>query len=924
MAQIPAQRRIADRGALNAALTDLVMGAGENPGRVRPEVLALLKEALANGRVEIQKRFEEDGDGAACLAAQAFLMDQLIRVIYDFAADWVYPAANPTAADRLCLAAIGGYGRGELAPQSDIDLQFLLPYKATPRLEQVIEYILYLLWDLGLKVGHATRSIDDCIRLAKDDLTIRTAVLEARYIWGEKKLFNELRRRFDKELAAGTGPAFVEAKLAERDTRHQRMGDSRYVLEPNIKDGKGGLRDLHTLFWIAKYLYSVDRAADLVQHNVLTAGEAKRFQEAQSFLWTVRCHLHYLTGRGEERLTFDAQPEIAARMGFKDRAGVLAVERFMKQYYLTAKEVGDLTRIFCAALEAEHQRKPVISFPKLNLFQRMPEGFVLEGGRLALDKGRRFRANPLDILRIFHIAQEREVDIHPRALRTIARNLPLIDQLRDDPEANQIFLEMLTSQNDPETTLRRLNEAGVFGRFMPDFGRVVAQMQHDMYHVYTVDEHTIFAIGILHGIENGKYTEQMPVASEVIHKIQSRRALYYALLLHDICKGRGGDHSELGAELALELGPKVGLTEEEVETVSWLVKYHLAMSNTAFRRDVNDPKTIADFTDIVQSLERLRLLLVLTVCDIRAVGPNVWNAWKASLLRDLYYAAEEVLSGGQPTEAAAARVGHAKELLRDALVDLPAEEVERFVGNAYAPYWLAFDTETHVYHARALQEARRSGGPLTVKTRINHVRAATEVTILTADHHGLFSRMAGAMALAGANIVDASVHTLADGTALDVFWVQDIEGKAIDRPDRIAKLVARIEQTLSGDLRPAQPLVERDRKRDRTEVFRVMPRVFVDNNASNTFTVIEVNGRDRPGLLYRLTRVLADQSVQIASAHITTYGEKAVDVFYVKDLFGLKITHDSQIDKVRAALMAALEESEEGELPGTREAVAAE
>ena len=910
MAVVEQQRNIVDRGSLNGRLADLIERADRAPSSVRPDVLDMLKDALAEGRTEIRRRFDTGATGADTVRAHSFLMDQLLRVIYDFAADWVYPAANPTSADRLCLSAVGGYGRGELAPHSDIDLLFLLPYKQTPRLEQVIEYVLYMLWDLGLKVGHATRSIDDCIRLSREDLTIRTSILEARYLWGEKKLFNELRRRFEHDIMSTSGPEFAEAKLAERDERHRRMGESRYVLEPNIKEGKGGLRDLQTLFWIAKYLYRVDEVPDLVQHGVLTGAEARRFARAQEFLWTVRCHLHYLAGRGEDRLTFDQQPRIGELLEYRDHAGTTGVERFMKHYYLIAKEVGDLTRIFCAALESEHRRKPRLALPRFSMFQRAPEGFRIDGGRLRLASGHRFSDRPIDILRLFHEAQAHDLDIHPRPLRTITRNMRLVDRLRDDPEANRLFLEMLTSPKNPEMTLRRLNEAGVFGRFIPDFGRVVAQMQHDMYHVYTVDEHTIFAIGIVHGIENGKFTEEMPIASEVVHKIQSRRALYFAVLMHDIAKGRGGDHSVLGAEVSERLGPRVGLSDEETETVSWLVRQHLVMSNTAFRRDINDPKTIADFVDTVQSLERLRLLLVLTVADIRAVGPNVWTAWKAALLRDLYRAAEEVLSGGLAAEAQDRRVEGAQQALREALDDFTPEEIETQVGRGYPAYWLTFDTPTQVYHAHLMREAEQSETGLTIKSRLDEYRGVTEVTLYAQDHPGLFSRIAGAMAVGGADIVDAKIITMTNGMALDTFWVQDSNGRAYDRPEQFARLAARIKETLAGELRPTQELVKKieSQAASRTRVFTVAPRALIDNSASRTHTVIEVNGRDRPGLLYDLTRALSGLNLQIGSARIATYGESAVDVFYVKDLFGLKITHDGRLNQIRATLLDALAE----------------
>jgi [protein-PII] uridylyltransferase len=876
----------------------------------RALVLAVFKDALAAGRGEIKRRFDTNRDtrtrGRDCVKANAYLADQLVRMLYDFAFERVYPNPNPTAGERKAVVATGGYGRGELAPQSDIDLLFLLAYKLTPHAEQVIEYMLYMLWDLGLKVGHATRSVDECIRMAKQDQTIRTALLEARYLWGDAALYRELRTRF-RELAAAEGPiAFVEKKLAERDERHLKMGDSRYVVEPNVKDGKGGLRDLHTLYWIAKYIYQLDDPADLVEKGVFTGREAAKFDRAHAFLTTVRCHLHYVTQRPEERLTFDVQPTLGRLMGYGDRPGVLGVERFMKHYYLVAKDVGDLTRIFCAALEAEHKRKPRFRLTLLPR-KREIEGFQVQDGRINVARDDAFRADPLNFLRLFHTAQEHDLDIHPAALRLITQQLALIDNtLRESAEANRLFLEMLTSKKDPAVTLTRLNEAGVFGRFVPDFGRVVALMQHDMYHVYTVDEHTIRAIGLLHEIESGRRVDDHPLASEIVHKLASRRALYVAVFLHDIAKGRGGDHSRIGADLAKTLGPRFGLTPEETENVSWLVLHHLAMSKTAQKRDIDDPKTIADFAAFVQSLERLKLLLVLTVVDMRATSPKVWNNWKASLLRELYYRTEEVL-GGIPSGAnVAARVERAKAALVKRLPGWPAAEIEQHLARGYPAYWLSEDTDTQARHAELVRRATRAGEHIAVDARHDPTRSVTEVTVYTPDHAGLFSQIAGAMALSRVNIVDARIFTLTNGWALDTFYVQDADGRPIEDEASIGRLKARIAAALAGTLKLHRELAGRESLPKRAHVFQVPPRVFIDNAASRFASVIEVNGRDRPGLLYDVTRALTECGLQITTAKISTFGERVVDVFYVKDVFGMKIEHERKQEQVRVRLLEAL------------------
>jgi [protein-PII] uridylyltransferase len=668
------------------------------------------------------------------------------------------------------------------------------------------------------------------------------------------------------------------------------------------------LRDLHALFWIAKYLYEVDDVATLVDRGVFTAREAERFKRAEDFLWTVRVNLHDLAGRPEERLSFDLQPELARRLGYTDHAGAVGVERLMKHYFLVAKAVGDLTRIFCAALEAE-KRKPYFRLSDFPLFRAEVEGFRLDGGRLSVKDTRALIDRPVDMLRIFAVAQRHGLDVHPATLRLITQNLRLVDRgLRADPEANRLFLEMLTSEKDPEGGLRRLSEAGVFGRFIPDFGRVVAQMQYDMYHHFTVDEHTLFAIGMLHRIEKGELAEEAPIASRVVHQVLSRRVLYLAVLLHDIAKGRGGDHSELGAEVAQKLCPRLGLTEEETETVAWLVRYHLLMSRTAFQRDIDDPQTIADFTGLVQSLERLRLLLVLTVADIRAVGPKTWNGWKAQLLRELYHRAEEQLSGGFAGEGREARVAAVLKTLRAELAGWSADEIETHLARGVASYWLAFDPAALARHARLVRAAEAEERELSLETRVDRWRAVTEVTIYTPDRYGLFSLLAGAIAACGGNIVDARIFTLTNGMALDIFWVQDAEGGPFERPDRLARLSATMEHTLAG-----RPLPDLDQKlshfKSRFDVFPVVPRVLIDNNASATHTVIEVNGRDRPGLLYRLTSALTELKLQISSAKISTFGQRAVDVFYVKDLYGLKVEAEPRLKSIRARLLQALESS---------------
>jgi [protein-PII] uridylyltransferase len=897
------RRAIIDRRALWDVLTELGE-SGSAVAQKRAALAVLLKDALGSGRAEIARRLmDHPSRGREATAAMAFLVDQLIRLLYDFTVDYLYPAPNRSSGERITLIAVGGYGRAEMAPHSDIDIGFITPFKQTPWVEQVIESMLYTLWDLGLKVGHSSRSLDEMVRMARSDLTIKTALLEARYIWGDRALYDEASARFNAEVVTGTERAFVAEKLAERDDRHKRMGDSRYVVEPNVKEGKGGLRDLHTLFWIGKYLYKVKDIRSLVDAGLLSRAELRQFEQAENFLLAVRCHLHILTGRAEDRLTFDVQPEIARRMRFADRPGKSAVERFMQLYFLRAKTVGDVTGVFLAHLDDQLAKAGRRYLPGFIRRPKKLDGFVLDRGRLALPSDDFFVNDPVRLIDMFAVAARHDIEIHPAAMLAARRDARLIDaRVRKDARANALFLEVLTSRHDPEKVLRWMNEASVFGRFVPDFGRVVAQMQFDMYHHYTVDEHTIHAIGLLARIERGEMTQDHPLVSVIMSQLVSRRVLYVAVLLHDIAKGRGGDHSILGAAVAERLCPRLGLTPAETETVAWLVRYHLLMSATAFKRDLSDFKTILDFANVVQSPERLRLLLALTVVDISAVGPGVWNGWKRQLLADLYDAAEEVLRLGHKQRGREQRIDEKKQAVaqRMAISDAEfAKLAKRFPDS----FWIAESADVAAGNLAMVQQGAQNG--LRVDASYDADRHATLVSVLAVDHPGLFYRIAGGIHLAGGNIIDARIHTTRDGMAMDNFLVQDPLGRAFAEESQIARLKQAIADALANRHRLTEKLSARPLARTRAEAFRVEPAAIIDNNVSNRFTVIEVNAQDRPALLNQLAYALFQSKVTLHSAHVATYGERAVDTFYVTDLFGDKIDGKARLATLEKRLVDA-------------------
>jgi [protein-PII] uridylyltransferase len=881
---------------------------------MRAALLPLLRSASAAGREKAREHLNKDGSGLKCAMGLSWLQDQIICTLHQT----VVAAVHPEGAE-IAVAAVGGYGRATLAPGSDIDLLFLLPQKNCDSMRKAVEFLLYMLWDLGFKVGHATRTVDECIRLSKTDMTIRTAILESRHVCGSEVLFTELEDRFDKEVVADTGAEFVAAKLAERDQRHRKAGDTRYLVEPNVKEGKGGLRDLHTLFWIAKYYYRVKDTADLVKLGVLSRREIRLFEKADDFLWAVRCHMHFLTSKAEERLSFDIQREIAECLGYHSRPGLSAVERFMKHYFLIAKDVGDLTRIFCAALE-EQQAKAAPGFATRVIsrftkrLHKIPGtiDFVEDRGRITLAAPDVFTRDPVNIIRFFHVADINQLELHPDALKRMTRSLSLIDNaVRVNDEANRLFLSILTSRRDPALMLRRMNEAGVLGRFIPEFGKVVAMMQFNMYHHYTVDEHLIRSVEALSEIDKGETSDIHPLANKIMPAIEEREALYVAVLLHDVAKGRQEDHSIAGARIARKLCPRLGLNAKQTELVVWLIEQHLLMSMTAQTRDLHDRKTITDFAEVVQSMDRLKLLLILTICDIRAVGPGVWNGWKGQLLRTLYHETELLLSGGFSESPRRERATLAEEALYAALGDWDEAERKTYSSLHYQPYLLAVSLEDQVRHAKFIRETDGAGQVLATMVRTDAFRAITEITVIAPDHPRLLSVIAGACAAAGANIADAQIYTTTDGRALDTILINREFPVDEDELRRAATVGRMIEDVLSGKRRLPEVIATRAKTRKKNKAFHIPPSVIISNGLSNKFTVIEVECLDRTGLLADITATLADLSLDIQSARITTFGEKVIDTFYVTDLVGQKVTSENRQNNIATRLKTAMADEDE-------------
>lgn len=919
-ALICAPEALLDAKATRRAITSLAKKTPE-AAELRKSVAELLTERNETAREMIRAFYVQNPwMTAQVTASYTYLADQLMKLVYTTATKHLHPAPNPTRAEKLSIVGVGGYGRAEMAPFSDIDLLFLTPYKTTAWCECVIESMLYILWDMRLKIGHSVRTVDDCVTLGKTDQTIKTSLLESRHIAGDKRMVTSLQKRLWSKLFKGSDAEYIEQKLEEREARHKRIGGFRYMVEPNVKEGKGGLRDLQTLFWITKHVSQNNSMTDMIAQGYFTHDEIEKFRKAHDFLWTVRCHMHLLSKRPNEKLTFDMQVEVASQLGYLDTDGLRGVEGFMQDYFRQATLVGELTRILLAVLEAQHvKNQPSLGRRLMNVItwnrdedDGTPDGYVLLNGRLAIEDPDEFLADPINILRLFRTGLRSKILIHPDAMRLLTANLHLIDDnVRRNPEARSMFLGLLLDYGNPERALRRMNELGVLGAFIPEFQRIIAMMQFNNYHHYTVDEHTIQCISVLADIERGVLRESLPILTKILKGGVNRRVLYVALLLHDIGKGLPEDHSIAGARTAAVVAPRLGLNEQETETVVWLVENHLLMSDVAQKRDLSDPRTVGQFAQVVKTTARLNLLTALTVCDIRGVGPNTWNNWKAQLIRELYLTSKSWIKAGVDKSGIYNSVDVAKDDLRATLTqqgwDDAAINVE--LERHYDPYWQGLHAQNHATFARLLSEM--DGNVIASALEPDEVRDATRVCLVIQDHPGLFSRIAGALAMVGANVVDARSYTSSDGYATAIFWIQDSEEKPYEQ-SRLKRLNDMIRKTLSGEVLAKPALRDRDKFKKRERDFQVPTEITFDNEGSELYSIIEVDTRDRPGLLYDLALTLKANNIYIASAVIATYGAQAVDVFYVKDMFGTKIHNERKQKLIAERLTQAIAEGTEG------------
>lgn len=818
------------------------------------------------------------------------------------------PAGVTSGNGPLVLLAVGGYGRKEMFPYSDVDILILYGKEHVEATEAITEFLLYVLWDLGLKLGQSIHPVGEVGEQMKDLATL-SSWLDARVIVGNRDYYTPLRAAMFGKRTKAEEIAFVKDKMAERDKRHAAWGDSRYILEPNIKEGKGGLRDLHTLYWLARYIYNIRRMRKLVERRELTAEEYRRYKKAREFLWTVRLHMHYHAGRAEERLTFDMQRHVSQALGYRGKTPNAAVERFMKHYFQVAREVGFLTNLFCTNLEAQQIHQPRMSLSRFLPGTRRLEEFVILGNhRLSIESDALFKDDPALMIKLFYLAVHFNLDIHPHTLRLVSRNLRhMTAETRKDERACRWFLSLLLDPQRGDRALREMKEAGVLARFIPEFSRIIGQMQFDMYHIYTVDEHTLVALGILHSIEAGRLIDELPLASEVMAKVTSKRVLHMAVLCHDVAKGMGGNHAIKGSDIAAELAGRFGYTREEQELIAWLVRYHILFTDYAFKRDLGDAETIRGFAQKVQSLEKLRLLLVLTVADVRAVGPNVWNGWKGALLRELYYRTENFMQTGS-TDMPGMTGGDMMSALKQELKDWSEDDIRGYLDVCPSSYLSSREAKEHAIVARMLREVTQEGGPpFALRCESQSFLHISTLTLVAPDRKGLLSDVAAALALAGANIVGARIYTLKNGWAVQNWRLQSQEHKELDEDAVCGPIAGILRQTIEGTRDAAKEIAGRKSSYPtKAQNFTVTPQVFFENGQSDTFTIVEVIAGDRVGLLHTICQAFVSQGLNIGSAHISTYGEQAVDVFYVKDAYGFKIEHPVRLEHLREVLLDAI------------------
>ena len=871
------------------------------------------RKYVERGRQILFERHRAGAGGLEIAIAWATVMDHLIRHLYT-SVSAEQGARFPGSTARLALIAQGGYGRGELNPQSDIDLLFLHSWKVSPFVESVTEKLLYTLWDAGLQIGHATRSSSDCLRLAESDMKVRTSLLDARFLCGDFELYGDFDKAVESRLLKKGLNRFLREKLAESRARHEEYGGSVYMLEPEVKEGQGGLRDIQTARWIARAKLKNKDLDALALNGVVSATDVAHLKESQDFLLRVRNEIHFSTGKHQDQLTFEHQEKVSTALGFEGEGSLRAVEVFMREYYLHAAQVSRLSSLVIHRLtDCEKPR-----FGAKYVFGRtLREGIRVSKGHITVTKPEVLKAHPENLIKIFDDAQKYACQLTHETRELLRQHLDLIDdEFRRSPTANELFFSVLKWKESVYETLLEMHRSGALGAFIPEFGRLTCMVLHDAYHIYTVDEHSLRLIKEIERLKGGDHLDSLPLLTQLAREAEKIELLYLGLMFHDIGKGFGGGHSEIGARMVRSIAHRMRLNADDEALVEFLVRHHLLMTHTAFRRDLEDPKTIFDFAKTTGSVNNLKMLYLLTFADVKAVGPEVWNPWKASLLGELYVKTlnllEEVEKGEFQREDVRAALRRIQTRVRRQLAkDYPEEKVEAFLENMPERYFLSAPESDIPAHFELMERFRGKKPEIAVEHFPE--RDCTSVVICSQDRPGLFASITGVLTALNLDILNARIFTSSDGRILDVFRISHHgRSETMMAEHRWSKFRTTLEGVLEGKIDVARlvegvksPLLLRKR------VPKVSTVVNIDNQVSDDFTVVEIFTEDRIGVLFTITYNLHRLGLSIHVAKISTNVDQVADVFYVTDEAGRKIDDPKRVETVRQFMYQSLAPQDE-------------
>ncbi len=874
----------------------------------RPLYFSGCKSFLARYRDDIRQHHNSGASGADVTHLLCDMMDELNNkllnsIIFDL-------DGSGALMDHITLVAVGGYGRGELNPYSDVDIMFLhdgsIP---TPRIEDIAQKLLYFLWDMRLDVGYSVRVIADCVEMAASDGTVKTALMDSRYLSGSRPLFDNLHKVIFSQILPRSSDKFIKEKLSDMKVRREKYGSTVYLLEPNLKEGEGGLRDLQTAMWVARVKYKFSEPRELIIKGILSEEELDSYNDALDYLWRIRNELHYFSGRKNDQLTFDAQVHLAAFFGYSDRGRVLAVEDFMRDYYRHANRVEH----FASSLVSSCIWRDEGALKILGYFVRRPVGdgcFVLKGELIVPDESV-VAANHTVLMRIFELAQKHRAQLNVRVKGLIRKNLGLVnDKFRRNRDVNQSFMNILRAPHHVAETLRLMHHLEFLNCFIPELEHIYCKVQHDIYHIYTVDIHTLFAVEEAEKMLSGQSRKLIPFACEIAGQIGKPELLILSVLFHDIGKGEGGGHAEKGAAMIPTIARRMGLSKEDSERLEFLVRQHLVFAHISQRRDLQDEKMILQFARQMETSENLKMLFLLTIADVRAVGSEVWTTWKALLFQELYEKAFNILERGDfRLEASSDRVKAVIKKVIELLGDeFPVAEARDELKAMPVRLLLSNNLPLITDHARLLIGLHDDH----VLMRLVHQPESgySEFTICTHDMPGLFARITGVMAANGVNILGAQINTSRNGKVLDILQVNSPQGMLITDEQRWQKLQDEMRQVVHGEASVTEMVAKRQRPTLLTArpAPRFSTRVEIDNEVSDNYSVIDIYTHDKVGLLYLITSTLTRLGLYIGVSKISTKVDQVADVFYVRDIFGQKITDADKLTDITAQLKAAIDE----------------